>query len=787
MRSIGGSRVHRGLLAPGVFLPHRIVNRSYHSSPVVEEAPDGDNDFILSILQASPSVRDSRSYLSSFAPSSSPPLSTEKTTLTPSIKPHPILSSILNPTPRRPALVKIQGPFTDPQLASIAKGMARLQKLGLVSVIVIDRDDLPPFEPTDSSVAQKQREMVMREMERVVDFLIRYRAPARPILASVARVGDQGVFVEAEGLDHVRRAVEEGEIPVLLPVALDMGCRSRRVHSNLVLTALAKAMVNPPISSLSQMTSTTSTISHPSSLTRPTTLSSIHATPSSVYPPTLSSSSSSASPSNDHSQISTTGSSHEGHTTQTKDNDISYNTVDPIGTIFKAKIDLTPLRLLIINREGGIPSYARSGLPHLSINLSSEYNHINSTFLPSWHSTHPTALSNLSLAHTCLRLMPRDASALIVSHRSPAALIANLITNKPAHSISLPHALLESGGRLTRDTPTLIRTGLPVRIVRDFQALDIEKLTNLLETSFRRKLNREKYWDRMKKDMDFCIIIGDYAGAAIVTSEGRSPSSFSAPSETEDKRLKSDPLNNERKNRQNPQGICYLDKFAVHPEHQGDGTVDFLWVSLRDETYGLGVPDSANPTEGSLRSVPHPSRLTGRDLVWRSRSDNPVNRWYFERSSGFVSSQDGRWKVFWCDAEERVDPVLRKASREQSQAFSGGSRYEMSGVSRDGGGSVNGKYDISGGHGGSVIEGQYDKACGFGSDGNRSSSGMSGIDRNGPEGERDVAEGTELGDAGTTDERDFGGGRMIKVIEDDEKGRVERWEPVISGIESAWL
>ena len=34
--------------------------------------------------------------------------------------------------------------------------------------------------------------------------------------------------------------------------------------------------------------------------------------------------------------------------------------------------------------------------------------------------------------------------------------------------------------------------------------------------------------------------------------------------------------------------------------------------------------------------------------------------------------------------------------------------------------------------------------------------------------------------------REFGGGRLVKVVEDEERGRLERWSPVIAGIKSAW-
>ncbi|KAI9635082.1 mitochondrial putative amino-acid acetyltransferase [Dioszegia hungarica] len=549
-------------------------------------------EFILSILRSSPSMRDSRNYLSSFGRPTAPPFpnpseqlsgatpalslppqpGTDPTPATDASNPqpeNPLVASLLDPIVRHPALVKIQGPFTDLQLNSICQGMAHLQKLGLVSVIVLDRDDLPATEPADTAAAQRQKKMVLRDLEKVVASLGRLGAGARPVLSTVARIagksgeGDSGgervegeVFVEEEGLDHVRRAVTEGEIPVLLPVALDSGCRTRRVGADAVLKALAESMAAAPVG-----------------------------------------------------KGSGTGSS---------------------------VVDLTPLRLLIINREGGIPSYARQGLPHLSINLASELSFIQDTYLPHWSESHPTALSNLRLSDACLAHMPRDASALLVSHRSPAAMIANLITNKPAHSASLPHALLvESEGRLTRDTPTLIRKGLPVRVLRSLDEVDRPALNRLLEKSFRRTLDQDAFYTRLETDMDFLIVIGDYAGAAIVTTE---------PDST-------------------PEGICYLDKFAVLPSHQGDGTVDFLWVALRDETYGLGLLDAANPSEGSLSG-----QGRGRDLVWRSRADNPVNKWYAERSNGFITTPDGKWKMFWCDAEER----LRERARQGGREFGGG-------------------------------------------------------------------------------------------------------------------
>ena len=150
-------------------------------------------------------------------------------------------------------------------------------------------------------------------------------------------------------------------------------------------------------------------------------------------------------------------------------------------------------------------------------------------------------------------------------------------------------------------------------------------MTALLEESFNKKLDYEPFWNRVETTLDFAIVAGDYEGGAIVTREVL-PSSH--PDGT-------------------PRTMAYLDKFAVLPSHQGDGTVDFLWVTLHDESYGLGTPGARNFIEGSMQGLGK-----GEDLVWRSRGDNPVNKWYYERSSGHLRM--GQWVLFWCDAEDRM-------------------------------------------------------------------------------------------------------------------------------------
>jgi amino-acid N-acetyltransferase len=42
--------------------------------------------------------------------------------------------------------------------------------------------------------------------------------------------------------------------------------------------------------------------------------------------------------------------------------------------------DLTLMRLMIINKEGGIPSYARNDLPYLLVNVTAECSYIDKSF-----------------------------------------------------------------------------------------------------------------------------------------------------------------------------------------------------------------------------------------------------------------------------------------------------------------------------------------------------------------------------------------------------------------------
>lgn len=596
---------------------------------------------ILEILQARPSLRDSRPYLSAFGVH--PPQSDKLTdTLRSKRDVDRVLAGAAAAAPAgrtaensvfpydqaeqgadlaaeaepgthiesHTALVKVQGPFSNRQLQSIAEGLNYLKQLGLFSVIVLDNESwhsplsqfdehgvlvdhdteelapwLGPAERLTQERAERigreeygQRVVMERELWRLSDMLVASGADPCPFPHAVLRVGaeSEGNVATADNhasiskrtplvpdasLKGVYAALANGQMPIVLPMALYDEARTHSgnalrcvcVQADDVMVALSRAMA---------------------------------------------------------------------HASATGDKTSAAGLATRLGPF-----DLMPVRLLAISREGGVPSHARGGNPHLSINLASEYSSIRNSFV--WSDTHPTALANLDMIRDCLAFMPSTSSGVMVTHRSPRSLVANLVTNKAAHSPSLPQRLLASR-RDMRHMPTIVRAGLAVRMIERWEDVDHAALAALLEQSFGRELNAEAYFARLTERLEFVIVTGAYDGIAIVTREY-------APGE--------DPAVAEP--------IAYLDKFAVLPKLQGSGAVDFLWGALRDEVHGLGLLDALNDNGG------RGGFGTGRDLVWKSRADNPVNRWYFERSNGFVelppkSNSPQRWKMFWCDAEDRL-------------------------------------------------------------------------------------------------------------------------------------
>ncbi|KAL7750076.1 Amino-acid acetyltransferase, mitochondrial [Sorochytrium milnesiophthora] len=266
--------------------------------------------------------------------------------------------------------------------------------------------------------------------------------------------------------------------------------------------------------------------------------------------------------------------------------------------------ELSKFIILDTRAEDDAPLALPTDVPF--INLAAEYSEYHAKLtsaaqdaaLPARvQSIYRTAADNLELAHQVLGTLPSTASALITRpghHQPSSALVRHMVTDKPlAATFQQPQGA----------TATVLRRGLAVAEFSDMQdsRLDMDRLLALLEQSFGRRLDRDAFLARLFRVGHRIILAGDYTGAAIVTNECRT-----SP----------------------PQPLYYLDKFAVHPAHQAVGIADILWRQLQTR---------------------YPS------LSWRSRSDNLVNRWYFDRATG--SMRCGRWTLLWYgdDGLSRLD------------------------------------------------------------------------------------------------------------------------------------
>lgn len=262
---------------------------------------------------------------------------------------------------------------------------------------------------------------------------------------------------------------------------------------------------------------------------------------------------------------------------------------------------------------------------------------------------HPSRhIENLDVVQRSLKLLPPSSSALIITpaeaaissqapfllkpstgvrtRRSKNPLIHNLLTDKPMISSSLPASLITRDVASAAPNPaTFLKKGIPVTMVPDPRVtgpwqppsasnhsielendprINFPRLVDLIEDSFRRKLDAHHYLNRIRGRVAGIVIAGNYEGGAICTWETPLSIRSDLPPES-------------------PMWIPYLDKFAVLTSSQGSGGVaDIVWGALTRSCF----PDG---------------------LVWRSRMSNPVNKWYFERAVGMWNLPDGYWTMFW--------------------------------------------------------------------------------------------------------------------------------------------
>lgn len=163
-----------------------------------------------------------------------------------------------------------------------------------------------------------------------------------------------------------------------------------------------------------------------------------------------------------------------------------------------------------------------------------------------------------------------------------------------------------------RGSGTLIRVGEVVLESNRIDEADELGLRKLLESSFGRKL-RDDYFDDLELKL---LVRSESYGAAAIVLEG-------------------------------VDGIPYLDKFSVTSDAQGGGVGASVWQEL-------------------LRRCPK--------LYWRSRSDNPLNRWYFQQADCSFSSE--KWVTFVRGIDDfdqlercRDDSFLRPGCWADSEAY----------------------------------------------------------------------------------------------------------------------
>lgn len=315
-------------------------------------------------------------------------------------------------------------------------------------------------------------------------------------------------------------------------------------------------------------------------------------------------------------------------------------------------------RIITIDAAGGIPNDKAADGRHVFLNLEQEYDLVRRKLQAKVDSPAAvTHLANLELLQQALRLLPPGSSGLMTTYdeaanrhrgrgnpsspsdsytssvgtrRQKNALIHNLLTDKPAYSASLPLSRLinptAGSSNPANQMPlpshsSFVKRGMPVSILPNpFSTpwtstsprlkltdarVDLARLVYLIEDSFSRKLDVEDYLDRVNDRIAGVIIVGEYEGGAILTWETPPNSPHADP-------------------------VPYLDKFAVLKRSQGAGGVaDIVFNAMVRSCFPAGV-------------------------CWRSRRDNPVNKWYFERSKG-TWKIDGHWCMFWTGEGVEVD------------------------------------------------------------------------------------------------------------------------------------
>ncbi|KAI1209555.1 N-acetylglutamate synthase, partial [Annulohypoxylon truncatum] len=578
-----------------------------------------DRDFFLSVLETSVTKRDAKAYMNKFVPLLEKKGATgfkERATLTrPSINQGTTEEPVINDAavvkkdfiqapkleadvaiqlPLYVALVKFRAPqeVDDATLGGVGKTLGQLRKLGLISIVVVDCG-------TSGGNEAAQRQTAAIQANRIAMAIDNYDTPGArvidsPITIDTPTEGDTSPFTSRGifvGNPNDLMAALQEEV---VPIISSFGYTSDAC-------AVKPVNVNDAILALTRQLSGLQFIGQP------------------------------------------------------------VEDSKAIQTSRLAEV----YRLIVLDTLGGIPAKNRATGRHLFLNLEQELPEVRNDLI-SPTSENPDGpskeslqhLENAELAKNVLSLLPPTSSAVITTpqevanerglqensldwalvgtRRGQNPLIHSLLTDKPVQSSSLPSERFRpvtssTGMAQIGSLTTLAKRGMPLTVFPDPRVtlwkppklgerglnltdpcIDLPRLVNLIEDSFGRKLDVDHYLKRIHGNLAGVIIAGEYEGGAILTWE--KPPGLDGSEADNPSRL-----------------VPYLDKFAVLRKSQGAGGVaDIVFNAMVRGCLPEGV-------------------------CWRSRKDNPVNKWYFERSRGSLKFKDMNWAMFWTTPNLALD------------------------------------------------------------------------------------------------------------------------------------
>lgn len=535
------------------------------------------------------------------------------------------------------ALVKIRAPqsINDGVLRGVGHTLAQLTRLGLSCIVVIDTDD------ESGRDAPEACRLALEQGDRVVAAIDQYRGQGARRLDSVIGVSssqEQGTLANdvlgkprITHLNLLLSPLQRGSIPVIVPVGYVCDTQTRiPVPADDVVVALTEKFASLTVRSVSHeklddVACEAEAIQRHITLDRIILLDPIGGIPSG-------------------------DTSHGSHIFINLEQEYAEIREGLSRSLVGSKYINTPP----VEREQGSEETSSSPLIPAECGTSTLVN--TSTLSPaiekesSWMMGRlaqqtSLAMRNLDLLKDTLAILPSSSSAIITTAQEAAnsgrsslqqaqglgvrtrklqnLLIHNLLTDKPVISSSLP--IICSQNRRSEiyhpvSSPipaTFVKRGMPISISPDPRIhpwtypttssppihlsdlpIDIDRLVYLIEDSFDRKLDVDRYLSRIENRIAGIIVAGEYEGGAILTWEMHTvlPYVWTVP---------------------------YLDKFAVLQRSQGAGGVaDIVFKAVVRDCFPHGV-------------------------CWRSRKDNPVNKWYFERAKGTWKMPGTDWTMFW--------------------------------------------------------------------------------------------------------------------------------------------